>query len=128
MHDRALDDALEAGRRLRFVRALDHERPEFGVEILGHARAQLVDVDVAGAHDGRRVTIIEQRERADARASRIRGCGRWRTPMRAMQRVSRLLEKDGTIQSYSFSMVHCRGWSCWREKSMTCVTFVSATS
>ncbi len=62
VHDRAVDDALEARRRLRFRRTLDEERRQFVVEILGQPRAQRVDVDGAGAHNGRRVPVIEQRQ------------------------------------------------------------------
>ena len=31
-------------------------------------------------------------------------------------------------ENYFFSITHCRGCWCLREKSMTCVTFVSAIS
>lgn len=48
-----------------------------------------------------------------------RGVGR---PLR------RITEMPAVPFAYSFSIVHWRGWPCWREKSITCVTLVSATS
>ena len=61
VHDRAMDHALEAGRRLRFGAALVDEVAELGIEIVGDAGAKLVEIDVAGAHDGGRIAIVDQR-------------------------------------------------------------------
>ncbi len=60
VHDRAMDDALEPGGRLGLGRALVDEARKLGVEILGDARAQLIEIDVAGAHDGSRVAIVDE--------------------------------------------------------------------
>ncbi len=58
----ALDDALEAGGRLRLVAVDVDEVGELGVDIFVQVGAQLVDVDVAGAHDGRRVLVVGESE------------------------------------------------------------------
>jgi hypothetical protein len=59
---RALDDALETGRRLGVVGAVSHQVFEFGLEIIDEARAQLVEIDAAGSHDGCRIGVIDQRQ------------------------------------------------------------------
>ena len=43
-------------------RALDEQVGELVVEIFDDARAQGVEIDVAGAHDGRGVAVVEQRQ------------------------------------------------------------------
>ena len=60
--DGALDDALEAGRRLGVLAVEADEVGELGIDIFGEVGLQLVEVDVAGAHDGRRVLVVDQRE------------------------------------------------------------------
>ena len=62
MNDRALDHALEAGSRLGVVGAVRHQIFEFGFEIVDEAGAQLVEIDAACAHDGRRIAVIDQRQ------------------------------------------------------------------
>ena len=59
---RALDHALEAGGRLGVVGAVGNQIFEFGFEIVDEAGAQLVEIDAAGTHDGRRIRVIDQRE------------------------------------------------------------------
>ena len=59
---RALDHALEAGGRLGVLGAVGHQVFEFGFEIVDEAGAQLVEIDVAGAHHGRGVLIVDQRQ------------------------------------------------------------------
>ena len=58
----ALDDALEAGGRLRLLAVDVDEVRELGVDIFVQVGAQLVEIDVAGAHDRRRVLVVGQRE------------------------------------------------------------------
>ncbi len=58
MDHRALDDALEAGRGLRLL-ALDvDEVGKLGVDIFVEVGAQLLKIDVARAHDRRRVLVV----------------------------------------------------------------------
>ena len=59
---RALDDALEAGGGLRLLAVDVHQVGELGVDIFVQIGAQLVEVDVACAHDGRRVLVVGKRE------------------------------------------------------------------
>ena len=58
----ALDDALEPGRRLRILLGAMGEIGEFGVDIVDQAALQHVEIDIAGAHHGGRVLILDQGE------------------------------------------------------------------
>ncbi len=60
VHHGTMDDALEAGGRLRFGALLGDERGEIVVEIVGDARAQRLEVYGAGAHDRGGVAIVEK--------------------------------------------------------------------
>ena len=60
VHHGAMDDALEAGGRLRLGALLGDEGGELVVEIVGDARAQRLEVDGAGAHDRGGVAIVEK--------------------------------------------------------------------
>jgi hypothetical protein len=60
VHDGAMDDALEAGGRLGFGRALQVEGGQLVVDIFDDTRAQGVHIDGAGAHDGRGVAVIQK--------------------------------------------------------------------
>ena len=62
VHHGAMDDALEAGRRLCLGGVLGDERAQIVVEIAGDARAQRLQVDRAGAHDRGRIPIVEKRK------------------------------------------------------------------
>ncbi len=62
VHDGAMDDALEAGGRLRLGAILGDEGAELVVEIVGDARAQRLEIDRAGAHDGGGVAIVDKSE------------------------------------------------------------------
>src|ERR1700722_2516571 len=62
MKRRALDDALKAGSRLGVVGPVGHQIFELGLEIIDEAGAQLVEIDAAGSHPGRRIRIIDQRQ------------------------------------------------------------------
>ena len=58
----ALDHALEAGGRLRILAAVGDEVGELGVDIFDEVAAQRVEIDVAGAHDGGRVLVVDEGE------------------------------------------------------------------
>ncbi len=62
MDDRALDHALEAGGRLGIFRAVGDQIFKLGFEIARHGAAQLVEIDIAGAHHGRCVLVVDQRQ------------------------------------------------------------------
>ena len=62
MDDGALDHALEPGGRLGILVPLGHQIVELGLDVGGEAALELVEIDVAGAHDRGRVLILEQRQ------------------------------------------------------------------
>ena len=59
VHHGAMDDALEAGGRLRLGRILGNQSAQVVVEIGGYARAQRVQIDGTGPHNCCRVSIVE---------------------------------------------------------------------
>ncbi|MHC2800886.1 hypothetical protein ACVMII_000632 [Bradyrhizobium diazoefficiens] len=59
---RALDHALETGGRLGIVGAIRHQVLEFGLKIVDEARAELVEIDATGAHDGGCIGVVDQGE------------------------------------------------------------------
>ena len=62
VNHRALDHALKARGRLGVVGAVGDQVFELGLEIVDETGAQLVEIDAAGAHDGRRIRVIDQRQ------------------------------------------------------------------
>ena len=60
MDHRPLDDALEAGGRLRFLAARACKVLQLGVDIIGEIGLELLEIDIAGAHDGGRVLIVDE--------------------------------------------------------------------
>ncbi len=62
MDDRALDDALEAGGRLGILVITGDEIVQLGVDVGEDRMLQLVEIDVAGAHDGGRLGIVDKRK------------------------------------------------------------------
>ena len=62
MHHRAMNDALKALRRRRLRRRFHHQVVEFIVEEIRDPLAQLVEIDVARAHDRGRIAIIDKGE------------------------------------------------------------------
>ena len=130
---RALDDALEAGRRLGVLAAVRDEVLELGVDVLDEVAAQHVEIDIAGAHHGGGVLVLDQRqqemlERRVFVATLVGG---------GESAVEGLFEAAGEgwhdqflafPEIHFFSITHCSGCWCLRAKSITCVTFVSATS
>ena len=62
MDDRALDDTLEAGCRLGIVAGVGHEVFKLGIDVFDEIAPQLLQVDVAGPHDGRGILIVHERQ------------------------------------------------------------------
>ena len=62
MDHRALDHALEAGRRLRILASVGDQVGELAVDVLDEVAAQNVEIDIAGPHDGGRVLVVDQGE------------------------------------------------------------------
>ena len=62
VNDRALDHALETGGRLAILGAVGDQVFQLGFEIGDQAAAQLVEIDVTGAHHGGGVLIVDQRQ------------------------------------------------------------------
>ena len=62
MNDGALDHALEAGRGLGILGAVGDQVFQLRFEIGDQTAAQLVEVDIAGAHHRRGVLIVDQRQ------------------------------------------------------------------
>jgi hypothetical protein len=60
MNDGALDDALETGRGLGILAAVGHKVGELGIDVIDEIAAQGVEIDVAGAHDGGGVLVVDQ--------------------------------------------------------------------
>ena len=60
--DRALDHALEAGRRFEILGAVGDQVLQLGFQIGDQAAPQLVEIDIAGAHHRRGVGIVDQRQ------------------------------------------------------------------
>jgi hypothetical protein len=60
--DGALNHALEARGGLGILVAVADQVLQLGFQIGGKAPAQLVEIDVAGAHDRSRVLIVDQGE------------------------------------------------------------------
>jgi hypothetical protein len=62
MYDGALDDALEACRRLGLLDIINDEIGKLVVDIALEIAAQDVDVDAASTHHGRGVLVVGQSE------------------------------------------------------------------
>ena len=109
------------------LHAVDDEIGELVVDIALEIAAQHVDIDAAGAHDGRRVLVVDQGEK-QMLERRIFVAALIGDRERAMKRLLKTAGECRHRGSYSFSIVHCSGCWCLRAKSMTCVTLVSAIS
>ena len=125
--DGPLHDPLERIRRMRVARRLRHDRLQLRVEILDEAGAKLLEIDGAGTHDGGRIAIIDERqqqmlERREFVMAHIRVLHR--AVQRGFEIFGERCQSNPTLSPWCT----VRGWPCWREKSMTCVTLVSATS
>ncbi len=62
MNDRALDDAVEPGGRLRLLAAFTDEVFEFVVDVFRDRLLQRRQIHVAGAHDRCGIDVINQRK------------------------------------------------------------------
>ena len=60
MDDGALDDALEAGGRLRILVVSGDQVGKFVVDVVGNGLAQGIQVDVTRTHDRRSIGIVDQ--------------------------------------------------------------------
>jgi len=58
----ALDDALEAGGRLGILATVGNQVLELGIDIFDQIAPEHVEIDIAGAHDRRRILILDQRQ------------------------------------------------------------------
>ena len=127
MRHGAMDHPLEACGRLRVAVGVEHEAGELVVEVTGELVAQQVDVDVASAHDRRRVAVVEQRQE-QMLERRIFVTTLVGVLQRAPKRLFETGRKRSHLGPHSFSIVHCSGCSCCLAKLVTCATLVSATS
>jgi hypothetical protein len=123
----ALDDALEAGRRLGILVVAGDEIVELGVDVGQHGLLELIEIDIAGAHHGGGVGVVDQREQ-QVFERRIFVVTLVCKGQRLMQRPFEALRESRHSEPHFFSITHCSGCWCWRAKSMTWVTLVSATS
>ena len=60
MDDGALDDALEAGGRLRILVVSGDQVGKFVVDVVGNGLAQGIQVDVTRTHDRCSIGIVDQ--------------------------------------------------------------------
>ncbi len=103
-----LDDALEAGRRLRFLTAGAREVLQLGVDIVGEIGLELLEIDIAGAHDGGRVLIVDERQQ-EMLERRIFVAPLIGERERAMQGLFEVARERGQLRlliGYFFSMTH----------------------
>ena len=63
MDGRALDHALEPGRRLRVAAAVTDQAGEVLVQELGEIALELLQLDAAGAEDGGGVRVVAKRKK-----------------------------------------------------------------
>jgi hypothetical protein len=121
VHDRALDDALKAQRRLRVgLRILRQDRRVVGDEVL-QALAQVLDIAGTSAQHLRGRRIVQQREQqvldGDELVARLSGLDK------------RHVQTDFQfLRDHASSITHCSGCWCSREKLQTCSTLLAATS
>ena len=122
---RALDHALEAGGRFTVLGAVGDQVFQFRLEIGDQAAAQLVEVDIAGAHHRRGVLIVDQRQQQmfQRRIFVMPLIGDGERPVERLfeaARESRHLQFHSHLyrtpppqpyfyQTHFFSITHCRG-------------------
>ncbi len=78
MQHRALDDAVEPGRGLGVLAILDNQRHQLFIDVFLQDMAQRIGIHVAGLHHLRGIGVVQQGEKEDAPASRIRDAARSR--------------------------------------------------
>ena len=126
MDGRALDDSLETGGRLGVDHAFDHELvSSWSRKSFRLARSR--STSTARLEHGGGVLVVGQRHQ---QVSVAYSCCRALARASARRRVFSRLRDNMGIRAVrqSFSIVHCKGCWCWRAKSITWVTFVSAIS
>ena len=117
----ALDDALEAGGRLGILGTLGDEIFQFRFQIGGEAAAQLVEIDIAGAHHRGGIGIVDQREQQmlERRIFVVALIGERERTMKRLFQAARETWHSLVLRvpvvwpppgGYFFSMTHCRGW------------------
>jgi hypothetical protein len=62
MNDRALDHALEAGRRLGILTSIGNKVGELAVYVIDEVSAEHIEIDVAGPHHGSGILVVDQCE------------------------------------------------------------------
>ena len=60
MHDRAVNDALNASGRCRLRHAANFKRGQLAIDVLRQPCPQFVEVDGASFHDSASVAIVDQ--------------------------------------------------------------------
>ena len=105
----ALQDPLEARRRLGILQAAGDQRRELVVEVVEQLAAQAIEVDSAGAEHRDRILILDKRQQQmlQRRIFVTAFVGIAEGVVQALLQVGR---QHGP---YSFSIVHCRG--CWHR-------------
>ncbi|MNX88273.1 hypothetical protein D3C86_1202360 [compost metagenome] len=63
MNDGPLDDPLEAGCGLGILVVTGHEVGQFVVDVIADSLAQRIEIDVAGAHHGSGIRVVDQRQK-----------------------------------------------------------------
>ena len=63
MYDRPVNDPLEPGRGLRFAAIVQNQAFKFVIDIVGKLLAELIEIDIAGTHNGRRIGVIQQSQK-----------------------------------------------------------------
>ena len=108
MDDGALDDALEAGGRLGILVVAGDEVVELGVDIGENGVLQLIEIDIAGAHDGGRLGVVDQRQQQmlERRIFVMAFVGECQ---RLMQRLFQALGESRHSKPHFFSITHCSG-------------------
>ncbi len=108
VNDRALDHALEAGGRLGILIGSGRQVGEFGVDVFEQVAAQDIQIDIAGAHDGGRILVVDQREQQMLE----RGVFLMTLAGEGQRLVESLFKATGEGRHglpHFFSITHCRG-------------------
>ena len=108
----ALDDALEAGRRLGVLAAVGDEIVEFVIDVFAQILAQHVEIDRTGAHHGGGVGIVDQTQQQmlERRIFVMPLIGDGERAVKRLFEIAREGRHEAPT-SHFFSMMHCSG--CW---------------
>ena len=134
VQDGALDDALEAERRLRVDLAVGGDARRLLGDVLRQVLAQLVHVGAAGAQHLGRGRVVQQREQQVLDGDELVALLA-RLDERHVQTDFELLGDHSCSLPFALStlscvasITHCSGCWCFREYAATCCTLVVATS